>query len=418
MIVLKVAPWLYRIFVVFIILIATLPFKLRFISVLGKQISYADILLVLITVILFPLFFKKQPFTKSAYKSVKYLYFILIYAFISTIWVSYDISYWYIFYQLALTFIVVSIPYLISKITNDKHIDYHKLISNFSIVLSIILFSYILRQDENERLNGYLGGAAILCVVMIPVLSVHFHNLLNKKRIISSFIGFFVTLISLFLTESRVGLVMLVLFLVVTVFRKPSLKRWSLTIGLSLIFIFTISQNISTERYSAVFVDNERRTLLETAWAWGTHSTPALIFGNGYGSIWQWAAFEQGSLPMFNFPWHPTEHGYILFHAHSIFNQLFAELGLIGTILFVFFVYIIIRETWISWRNKNELKTNILIAIICTLPTFITDLLLFRNWEVSIIWLFYVFTALNYPASKAKINFEADIERKSDISYH
>lgn len=382
----------------FIIFISFFSLKVRNISVFGIEISYTDVLLVLIFIFLFPLFFKKMPSTSSANWSIKFLYFILIYAFITTLWASYPVSYWYVFYQLMLAFLTVSIPYLMSKITNDKHINYHTLISDFSTVLAFIFFVYILNIQPNIRLNGNLGGAAIISVIMIPVLAVHFHNILHKRRIILSSICFFISLMGIFFTESRAGLAMLLLYVLVTLFRKPNLKRILVMSALAIIFVVVFIQKISTERYNEAFTDIARSTMLESAIAWGTSSTASFMFGNGYGSIWIWHAFEKGALPWWHYPFQTSEHGILMFHAHSIFNQLFAELGLVGLILFALFIITLFKETFISWRNKNELKTNILVSIICTLPTLHTDLMFFRNWEVSIIWLFYLFTALKYPA--------------------
>src|SRR5699024_12449093 len=133
----------------------------------------------------------------------------------STLWGEGD--YKFIFYQLILALLTVSIPYLISKIVNDKHIDFHKLISNFALVLTIVLFFYMFelwRLEDGGRLTGALVTAAILSVIIIPTISVHLYNLMFRIRVLVSFLVFFISLIILFLTHSRVVVLILVIFVV------------------------------------------------------------------------------------------------------------------------------------------------------------------------------------------------------------
>lgn len=406
MITVRIAPKVSIIFLVLVFMVSYFTLTSSYLTVFGRQLSYADVLLVLAFLVLSPLFFKRTESTLSADRSVKLLYFIVIYAFFTTLWASHTAGYWFTFYQIALTFLTISIPYLVSKITNDKHIDYHKLISNFATLLSFIFLVYYFRmEDIGGRLSGSLGGAAIISVIIIPSLAVHFHNVLHRKRFLLSLVCLFISLHAVFYTQSRAGLVMLVLFIVITFLRKPSPKRIIAMVLLSVVFFLVFAEDISTERYEDVFEDEARNTALDSAINWWLYSPVSFIFGNGYGSLWQWAAYQSDELFGWYEQWTSTVHGPIMYHSHSVFNQLIGELGIIGLIPFLIFLYVLIKETWISWRNKNDLKTNILIALICTLPTFHTDLMIFRNWEVSLVWLFFLFTALRYiPKQADEIN--------------
>src|SRR5699024_6365363 len=396
MITIKVAPVILKFFYIFIVLMAFWPFKYKFYPILGMNISAADILLVMIFLFLIPMYFKKLPTTPSSKTSIKILYFIFVCSFLSMTWATQKVDSRYIVYQLVLMFLTVSIPYLISKIANDKHIDYHKLISNFATLLTAILLIYMVRNlGQDERLDGYLGGAAIISVIIIPALAVHLHNVLNRKRILISFICLFISTVSIFYTESRAGLVMLLLFLFITILRKPTILRLFAIVFISLVFIVSFGDKVSTDRYTS-FEDTARDTITETSMLWWKDSTASLFFGTGYGNVWQWAEYQKNKLPGEDQKWFPTEKGPTMVHSHSVFGQSLAELGLVGLIPFLILVFILFKETFKSWIRKYELKTNILIGLICTLPTFYTDLMIFRNWEVSIIWLFFYFSALTY----------------------
>lgn len=402
MITIKIAPIISKLFLLFVLTYSIVPLANTKFEVIGMYLSLADIALFTVFLLLVPLYFKKTESTSAADVTIKLLYFIIAYALLSTIWTSYDGSYRYIFYQVSLTFLTISIPHLVSKITNDKHINYHKLISNISLLLTFVFLFYILiSQATYFRLNGPLASAAIIGVVIIPPLAVHLHNIMSRTRVLVSAIGFVICLLSVFLTQSRVAIVMLALFLLASLLRKPTIKRVGVTALLMILILIFFSQDLSLDRFQEKGFDDQARSIMhDSSISWWTHSTSTVFFGNGYGDIWQWAAYQQGEVSQYDGSWKHTEHGPVMYHAHSILNQLLAELGLIGMIAFAFIIVILIWEGYKSWRDKTELKTNIIIALICTLPTFFTDLMIFRNWGVSIVWLFYLLTVLRYIPNK------------------
>lgn len=376
------------------------------------RFAHSDVILVFLFLILSPLLLKK-PAVDSVKITISMFSFLLFYALISMVWVlNYDGGIEYVIYQLALAWVTILIPYLVSKITINKYINYPKVISNFSALLSVVFLFYIFTTEIGERLDGLLGGAAIIHVIMIPVLAVHWHNLMQRKRIIMSFICLFITMTSIFLTSSRAGLLSLILFILITLFRKLSIRRFIIITLISFVFVWVILQFAPTERYTMGFKDSFRSIGIASGISWATHSVVTLIFGNGFGSIWEWAAFDNYALPLWTFPLMSTEYGYVMFHAHSVFIQLFAELGLIGTIPIFVILFTLIKEWWRSNKSKNELRTNILGALICTIPSLHTDLFFFRNWEVSIIWLFFLFSAFYYPL---KTKEKGDIKNNSQI---
>src|SRR5699024_9039068 len=226
------------------------------------------------------------------------------------------------------------------------------------------------RLEDGGRLTGALGTAAILSVIIIPTISVHLYNLMFRKRVLVSFLGFFISLISLFLTQSRAGILMLVIFFVINILRKPTITRIILVFSLGAVFTVFLGDNISTDRYEKGFEDANRKVMLESSVTGWTASSKNFVFGSGYGSIWQWAEFQNQYRYWDYNPWKLTEYGYVMYHPHSIFNQLVVETGVIGLIPFLLFLCILIRETIRSLQEENELKLTLLIALISTIPTF------------------------------------------------
>lgn len=380
-------------FYIFIIIIS-FPLAQQF-DVYGVSLRTYDLLLALFMLFLLPLVFIKNS-GREASTSYKLFLFIILYGFITLIWSDVSNQYWLIIYQLILAYLTITIPYLMSKIIKYKNTEYTSVINTASIVLSFVFLFWMIYSGINQRFAIPSVTSAIISVIILPTIAVHLHNIINKKNRVISIISFFISVFSLFLTQSRVGLLIFVAYIIITVLRKPNLKKIIALIVLTTVFLIFFSNSIDTDRYSRVFEDAARTTMLETSINWGTSSVTSLVFGNGYGHIWNWALYQNGYTDFWDNSWLITEHGPIMYHAHSIFNQLFAELGLIGTIPFFAFVFILFRTTYNSFKEKNEYKTNILVALICTLPVFLTDLMIFRNWCASLIWLFYCFTTLQH----------------------
>lgn len=407
----KFAPIVNKLFLAFILLISLISLRSRYTTLF--DLSYSDILVLGVFVILFPLIFMKHMRSQSAKQVYALFTFILCYAFATTLWVTFKVDYWYILYQLLLTGLTVTIPYLTSTIANDKHINSNQLLTNFSIVLTLVFLYYITQQIPGERLDGYLGGAALIHAIMIPVIAVFLNNIMHKQRVLISLIGTFITMSALFLSESRAGLLALILFALLTILRRISVKRIMAVLLPLILFIPIILSFASTDRYSRGFEDPARTENLKTGMRFATQSIGTFLFGNGYGSIWNWYAYQMGILTSWAFPVELTKFGYIMVHPHSVFVGLFAELGVIGTLPFLAILVVIIREFWRSNKAKNELRTNILGAIICTFPTLHTDIFFFRNWEISIVWLFFVFTALCLPLELSPYSSTTCVDKKT-----
>ena len=398
MVVIKVAPVLYRLFAFFVLLIAVTPMSNRFVQFAGYNLSYSDLLMVFLLLLTIPLLWKTNIQNKQVKRSYKLLLFILAYACFSTLWADYDVHGRYIFYQVALAFLTVTIPYLVSKITKDKHIDYHKMITNFSVVLSVILVIYMFQMD-GKRLDGLIGGAAIIHMAIVPCFAVFLYNLAKGKKVITSIVFLVVTFLAVMFTASRAALITLILLVIVFTLQKLTIKKLLSIIVIAIAGIFMVVGYWQDSRYAEMgFGDDSRSINTQTSIQLSLNSPATFFFGNGYGDIWSWYSIQQGIKPG---NWVDpnllaTEKGYVMFHAHSTFNNLIAELGLVGTIPFILFLLILLKEFVSSLKRKDELVSVILGALICTIPTMHTDLFLFRNWEVSLIWFFFFFTALTY----------------------
>src|SRR5699024_1716270 len=121
--------------------------------------------------------------------------------------------------------------------------------------------------------------------------AVHFYNILQRKRLVISIIAFFFTVYALFLTQSRAALIIFVLYIAITLLRKLTPLRILTLIILGALTIYIFQDQLGSERYTRLTDDGAREIMLETSIRWGTHDATALIFGNGYGSLWQWDAF-------------------------------------------------------------------------------------------------------------------------------
>lgn len=391
---LKVAIIFQLIFYLFLIAIS-------FFAVDGKELlitnmDYADLALIIMMILSSYLIFKYKVKDEAANSAAFYIYFIIFYSFISVLWASNIYSYTHLFYQILLAFLTISIPYNISKIKYDINIDYRKWMSNVAAILSIAFLIYLFWTEEGNRLAGPIGTSAILSVVILPVFSIHLYNLFDRYRLISSSLFLIISTISIFATQSRAGLIILVLFLTIIILSKPSLKKVASLISMIFVFIYFYLDKIDTRRYENLLSDKSRSTAFDSAINWWLDSPISFIFGNGYGSLWQWSLFDSNKHPYWNKQWTSTENGNIMYHAHSVISQVIAELGLVGLIAFILFIVIIFRETIKSWKAKEGVKTYILISLLCTLPIFHADLMVFRNWEVSLIWFFFLFSALRH----------------------
>lgn len=399
---LNTARSLYTIFLLYIIIISVIPFSKVMVYFSDYSMTYSNFLLLLLGLIVVP--FASGKIVENKYMSIssKLLTFIILYGFISLSWSNQYFHSWYAVYQLLLAFLTFFVPYLLVRVISDSSMNYQETLTSFASVLSIVFIYYLVNMGES-RFSGQIGGAAIIHMAIIPCIAVFVNNLSSKKKKIRSLFFLIVNFTSLMYTESRMALMTLILFFVLYNIQKLTKRKIILAMVVGLILlILLISLSSSSSRFATLgLTDSARSINTESSLLLATDTPLKFIFGNGYGNVWSWSSFQQGIRPsnfLYN-SWLSTQHGPIMYHAHSIFNNLITELGLLGLVPYLIFLLIILRVWFNSKVENNEVKTTMLSTLIATIPSMHSDLFWFRNWEVSFIWFFFFFLTISYSSS-------------------
>ena len=369
----------------------------------GVPISYIVMLLFLLIAV--PLLFYKN---KNRESTRVYILFsaILAWALISSIYSDYIIGYEYILYPILVAWLCLTLSFLYSKVVSFKNINVEKLITRLAylltgiFVLYAIWFSFNFSFSYTERLKGPLGNAATIHLIMLPVLAIHLGNVFMKKRKFIPISASIITFLTIIMTGSRTALICLVLLIFLLLFERISIKK-TIIIGLISIFCYLIILNVvSTDRYQS-FEDAARQTNLETSLEISTQSSKTLIFGTGYGTIWPWYYYENSEVnPLSGSNMINTLHGRALYHPHSLLLGVLTELGLIALIPLLVILLIMVKSFLKSRKTNTWLKKFLLIGLISSLPSFLVDLYLIKNWNVSIVWWLFLFIALSIPNNR------------------
>jgi hypothetical protein len=347
-------------------------------------------------------------YSKENKKSrIVYLMFslILVIALVSIVFSddTYDERYKY--YSLFITWCTVSLAFLYSKTALFKTINPRKAINMVSILLTGVFVIYtfwwlfIFDAEPKERLTGILGVSSVLHVPMVLVLAVHLSNIATKTNRLTSIIGAFVTITTILLTNSRAGLLSMGLLFLFFLTQRISIKKITIASVLICTCLFIIMNISTTDRYQS-FDDPFREENMRTALSILTSSAKNFMFGSGYGSVWPYD-FENYTSSFDVMRMIYTPFGGLLHHAHSVFLEILVELGLIGLLIFILILLIVVHECFKSKKYNNLQRMYILFGVLCVVfPAFFVDLYLFRNWEISLIWWFYLFFGLSYPLTE------------------
>ena len=387
----------YR-FVLFAFLIVICSVNLNFVSPKTFGIPVDLVFQTLVLIILLPVIIKGIKIEKS---SKVYIIFtiIIIWSFVTTFNQDYLFSYKYITFSLLMAWVTMTLGFLFSKVVYFRP----KKTMWIMFVLLTLFFGYYaysaLSQEGLTRLAGALGGAAVIHVSILLVLSYFFHKFFhNKKHTIINLIFVFLNLSFVVLTGSRAGLLSVILFvLLFLMLRINNKKMLGVVLFLSVVSVFIVT-NFPMDRYSSLEITG-RTMNLNVVTDYATQSPQALLLGNGYGTIFQWFAYGYGGLPTLKGNLVQTLFGSALYHAHSTFLEILGEMGLISLILFLGIFIIVIKDFWITIKDKS-LKNTMLLAVICTMPSFALDLYLLANWDVSFVWWLFVFSALSIKSEE------------------
>lgn len=296
---------------------------------------------------------------------------------------------------LLLVYFNITIPFLFSLLISVNKNKAYKFLYLLSLIISSSVFIPFMNTLSNgediSRLSTSLGGAAVIHVALLISLSIYIINLKLNYHKFFSVIMIIVNLTMIISTQSRAGIITLVLFLMIILIDFKNIKK-SLIIGVLLYtLLFTIFQLFPSDRLDNL-ESQARSETYETSKNIFLSSTKNIIFGTGYGEIWPWYGYENG-LKSFNSVIRTTE-GNVLTNSHSVFWGVATELGLIGLVPLMIIMIIIIQQLIKAFKNNNIVSQTILLAIVSTIPAFYVDLYLFKNFNITAIWWLFLFYAL------------------------
>ena len=257
----------------------------------------------------------------------------------------------------------------------------------------------ITQGQAQPRLWSQIGGAAVFPAVLLLAGAIALASFLNHFRPKLSLWMTVAHLVMLLLTGSRGGLLMLGVLVVLLVIRLGrqhtgagerlrSLPPSVFVLGGLAVLVAIISSPILGR------LDDRSAGRLMT-WrvgigAWND-SWVSMLIGVGSGTIWPWFAYESGWQPQ---PWRSRvtgPFGYTLYHSHSVYLAVIAELGIIGLALLVAVIWPIAAR----WLKGGSAANVVVTSAVCAcLVGFNFDLFLLKNFSVSLIWWTAAFGAL------------------------
>lgn len=299
-----------------------------------------------------------------------------------------------------------------------------------SVVLAV---TSLLAWPRNALANGTIrlatgmGGAAVYHVVLLLALGQLLAAALAPGRVPAalpmrwqrgvrpvSWTGAVVCAVGMLLTSSRAALVCLACFVLLLCLllavrgraRLVAPLMGGLVVAMALVMVaFPVARRLLQSD------DAGRSVNLRTAVHVFRASGHNQLFGVGSGRMWPWYAFETGHAPI---PWHgiiATGYGRGTTNPHSLVLGVMVELGLVGLALLLVLVGTLLWCAVSRWRRVVEQSENSLsslapllplLAVVSTLPAFLFDYYLLKNFAISFWW--WLVVALEAGVSGAHVN--------------
>ncbi|WP_022909046.1 O-antigen ligase family protein [Aestuariimicrobium kwangyangense] len=269
--------------------------------------------------------------------------------------------------------------------------------------LSVVGWARVWLDDHSQRLWTQMGGSAVYPVVLLLAGAIAAAGVVRPYRPRASLWLVVTHLILLMLTGSRAALVMLAAVAVLLVVR---LGRTHKGLGERLarlpkrVFVLAGGALVAGTLLSPVLGRLDQRSLgrVQTwlvGWVAIKSHWERVVFGLGSGTIWPWFAYESGWQPL---PWRSRltgPFGYTLYHSHSVYLEVMAELGLVGLALLA----LVISPVVIQWiRGGPAASVAMSSGLVATGIGFAVDTYLFKNYPISLVWWLVVFVVLTtYP---------------------
>lgn len=261
-----------------------------------------------------------------------------------------------------------------------------------------------LRGTLGQRLTSAFAGAASLHLALLLGLAGFLGLAITGYRPRLHLGGAAATLLAIVLTGSRTGVAMAALLVVAQVFRwRPQRYRTGLRIAavaLTIGGIIAVAKWLPDLNRLFSFTDQYRAQNYATGLkAWAT-DTATMLLGNGQGTVWPWAAYEQGLVP-FHANWDlPTPWGPALPSPHSTWIWALVELGVVGLLALL---VAIAPALWLGLRSgRSPLVQTLGLALALSLVAFATDTHLVKNFPVAVVWWFAAFVVLRLVGSSGQ----------------
>lgn len=276
----------------------------------------------------------------------------------------------------------------------------------------------LMDAGSSTRLDTGMGGASTLSVVFVLVIATMWGlALVGYRRGWSVALGCLAT-VELFLTESRAGLGMAAVLVVVLVGLTVRRRRDGARFSRLFAGCFAVGALILTVA-SFWFIPGLQRVLtpadplrernMATAISLVTEDWPTLVFGKGLGVVWPWYATDLGFVPtapegVWGWLELPGNTGGLVSNPHSLFLGVLVEGGLVGLALVVVLLGVVV---WSAWRARRDALAGPILAAVCIVMLgFAFDYYLLKNFAVSWFWWLLVFAGLSLsrrgePATRA-----------------
>lgn len=254
----------------------------------------------------------------------------------------------------------------------------------------------------SARLATGMGGSAVVHVALLVASAVLLRAAVAGCKVVLSAVLAGAGFVAIVLTGSRAGLGCLGLFLaglaLVRVTRSPRGRRSRpiqlLVAAGALAVVALLVTTIPVLRRVLTFGDPLRKHNMETALRVWSADPWSIVVGVGSGRLWPWYIFDAH---LTREPWRgiiATQWGPALNSAHSTALQVLVELGLVGVVLALPLVVVPVWALVRSLRRAAGPRTIVLWAVVCTLPAFLLDSYLLKNYGVSMWWWLVAVAAL------------------------
>lgn len=271
--------------------------------------------------------------------------------------------------------------------------------------------------NHSLRLGTGMGGAAIYHMVLLLALGILLRAALSGERRLLSWAGVAVCTVGILLTGSRAGLLCLVAFVALVALLlalRGQARLVAPLVGGLVVVLGLVLAFVPVARRLLQAGDMGRQANMETALRTWSSTTHYELFGIGSGRMWPWYIFETGHATI---PWRgliQTGFGRGTTNPHSVVLGVLTELGLVGIVLLLGLVGTLVVCFVLAWRrlasSERALAGQVgtapastgadgnplvrvaallpLVALVASLPAFLFDFYLFKNYAISFWWWF------------------------------